>query len=47
MNYLTNIKEKVLIIQKNEEKTNATRSTVLSLGEAPVRYKIKLIENGL
>ena len=47
MNYLTNIKEKVLIIQKNEEKTNATRTTVLGFGEAPIRYKIDLIERDL
>ena len=30
-------------IQKTEEKTNATRSTVLAFLEAPVRYKIELI----
>ena len=47
MNYLTNIKEKVLIIRKNEEKTNATRSKVLAFVEAPVRYKIELIERDL
>ena len=27
-----------------EEKINATISTVLAFGEAPVRYKIELIE---
>ena len=46
MNYLTNIK-KVLIIRKNEEKTNATRSTVLAFVEDPVGYKIELIEGDL
>ena len=34
-------------IRKTEEKTNATRSTVLAFGEAPVRYKIELIERDL
>ena len=34
-------------IRKTKEKTNATRSTVLAFGEAPVRYKIELIENDL
>ncbi len=47
MNYLTNIKQKVLIIRKNEEKTNATRSTVLAFVEDPVGYKIELIEGDL
>ena len=28
-------------ILKTEEKTNATRSTVLAFGDAPVRYKIE------
>ena len=31
-------------IRKTEEKTNATRSTVLAFGYAPVRYKIELKE---
>ena len=35
------------LIRKNEEKTNATRSTVLALREAPIRYKIELIERYL
>ena len=30
-----------------EEKTNATRSKVLAFVEAPVRYKIELIERDL
>ena len=30
-----------------EEKTNTTRSTNLAFGEAPVRYKIELIERDL
>ena len=34
-------------IKKTEEKTNAARSTVLAFGEAPVRYKIELIERDL
>ena len=34
-------------IRKTEEKTNATRSTVLAFGEAPVRYKIELAERDL
>ena len=34
-------------LRKTEEKRNATRSTVLAFGEAPVRYKIELIENDL
>ena len=34
-------------IRKTEEKTNATRSTFLAFGYAPVRYKIKLIESDL
>ena len=34
-------------IGKTEEKTNATRSLVLAFGDAPVRYKIKLIESYL
>ena len=34
-------------IQKTEEKTDTIRSTVLAFGEAPVRYKIKLIERDL
>ena len=34
-------------IRKTEEKTNATRSTVLAFGEALIRYKIELIERGL
>ena len=34
-------------IRKTEEKTNATRSTVLAFGEAPFRYKIKLKESDL
>ena len=32
------------LIRKTEEKTNATRSTVLPFGEAPDRYKLELIE---
>ena len=35
------------LIRKTEEKTNATRSTVLAFGEAPVRYKIELVESDL
>ena len=31
-------------IRKTEEKTNATRSTILPFVEAPVRFKIELIE---
>jgi len=34
-------------IRKTEEKTNATRSKVLAFVEAPVRYKIELIERDL
>ena len=34
-------------IRKTEEKTNATRSTVVAFGEAPARYKIELIERDL
>ena len=34
-------------IRKTEEKTNATRSTVLAFGEAPVRYKIELYRKRL
>ena len=41
MDYLTNIKEKFLIIRKNEEKTNAKRSTALALVEDHVGYKIE------
>ena len=47
MNYLTNIKEKVLIIRKNGEKTNATRSTVSAFVEDPVGCNIELIERDL
>jgi len=36
-----------ICIRKTEEKTNATRSTALAFGDAPVRYKIKLIESEL
>ena len=46
MNYLTNIK-KGFNNWKNEEKTNATRSTVLVFVEDPVGYKIELIERDL
>ena len=35
------------LIRKTEEKANATRSTILVFGEAPVRYKIELIERDL
>ena len=34
-------------VQMTEEKTNTTRSTVLAFGEAPVRYKIELVETDL
>ena len=34
-------------IPKTEEKTNATKSTVLAFGEAPVRYKIELYRTRL
>ena len=34
-------------IRKTEEKTNATRSTDLAFGEAPVRYKIELYRKRL
>ena len=47
MNYLTNIKKRFLMIPKNEEKTNATKSTVLAFVEDPAGYKIELIERDL
>ena len=34
-------------MRKAEEKTNATRSTVLAFEEDPVRYKIELIKRDL
>ena len=34
-------------IRKTEEKTNAKKSKVLAFIEAPVRYKIELIERDL
>ena len=45
-NFLEDLKGDILNswIRKTEEKTNATKSTVLAFGEAPVRYKIELIE---
>ena len=35
------------LIRKTEEKTNATRSKFLAFLEAPIRYKIELIERDL
>ena len=48
-NFLEDLKGDIFnsCIQKTEEKTNATRSTVLAFGETPVRYKIELIERDL
>ena len=48
-NFLEDLKGDIFnsLIRKTEEKTNATRSTVLAFGEAPVRYKIELIERDL
>ena len=48
-NFLEDLKGYIFnsLIRKTEEKTNATRSPVLSFGAAPVRYKIELIERGL
>ena len=45
-NFLENLKGGIFNgwIWKTEEKTNTTRSTVLAFVEAPVRYKIELIE---
>ena len=48
-NFLEDLKGDIFnnLIRKTEEKTNATRSTVLAFGEAPVRHKIELIERDL
>ena len=48
-NFLEDLKGDIFnsCFQKTEEKTNATKSTVLAFGEAPVRYKIELIERDL
>ena len=48
-NFLEDLKGDIFnsSIRKTEEKTNATRSTVLAFGEAPVRYKIELKERDL
>jgi len=48
-NFLEDLKGGILnsLIRKAVEKTNSTISTVLAFGEAPVRYKIELIERDL
>ena len=48
-NFLEDLKGDIFnsCIRKTEEKTNVTRSNVLAFVEAPVKYKIELIERDL